>query len=88
MDQVQVDIVQTQALERGVNALGDTLVPGVVQLGGDPDLLARNTGFADTVTNLGLIAIGESATTVNATLAAEGNELTCRCDGNPSEAHS
>lgn len=60
VDQVEVDIVEAKALERRVNALGDTVVPGVVKLGGNPDLLTGNARVTDTVTNLGLVAVSQS----------------------------
>lgn len=41
--QVQINIVHVQILERTVDALCDALVPWVVELGGDPDLLPRHT---------------------------------------------
>lgn len=60
MHQVQVDIVNSQTLERAVDAFSNPVVPGVVELGGDPDLTARNTRFLDAFTNLGFIAVCES----------------------------
>ena len=40
VDQVEVHVVGAEVLKGGVNALGHTVVPGVVQLGGEPDLVA------------------------------------------------
>lgn len=57
--EIEIDVVQAQALKRRVNALGNAVVPGVVELGGDPDLLAGNARIADTITNLCLIAISQ-----------------------------
>lgn len=57
--QVEVDIVGSQGLQGGVNALLDTVVPGVVELGGDPDLAAGNTRVSDALTNLRLVAVGK-----------------------------
>ena len=65
VDQVKVDIVQTEVLKRRFNALVDTVVPGVVELGGNPDLLTRNTGVTDTLTNLGLVAVCQSTITLS-----------------------
>lgn len=39
MHQVEVDIVRVQGLQRGVDSLRNDVVPGVVKLSGDPDLL-------------------------------------------------
>ena len=63
MNKVEIDIVETKALERGVNSLRNTLVPGVVKLGGNPDLTARNTRLLDTLSNLGFVTIGKSTAT-------------------------
>lgn len=60
VDQVKVDIVETKALERRVNSLRHTVVPGVVELSGNPDLLTGNARVTDTVTNLGLVAVSQS----------------------------
>lgn len=42
MHQVEVDIIGTEGLQRGVDSLRNDVVPGVIQLGGEPDLLTRN----------------------------------------------
>lgn len=60
MHQVEVDIVYTQGLERGVDSLLDAVMPGVVELGGDPDLLARNTRVPNTLAYLRLVAVRKS----------------------------
>lgn len=64
MHQVQIDIVHAQILERRLNALLYLVVPGVVQLGGEPDLVAGHTGIADACANLGLVAVGQSRVNV------------------------
>ena len=66
--QVQVNVVDAQILQGGGNTLLHTVVPGVVELGGDPDLLAGNTGVLDTGTDLGLVAVGKSSVNVTITL--------------------
>lgn len=60
MHQIKVDIVQSEVLERSVNALRNAVVPGVVQLGGDPDLIPRDAGVSDPVADLGLIPVRKS----------------------------
>lgn len=65
MHQIKVDVVQTEILKRRINALGDTVVPSVVELGGNPDLLTRNTRVTDTLTNLGLVAVCQSTITLS-----------------------
>lgn len=60
VDQVEVDVVQAEALERRVNALRNHVVPGVVQLGGNPDLTAGDARVSDSVTDLGLVAVRKS----------------------------
>lgn len=62
--QVQVDVVDAQVLEGGVDAVLDAVVPGVVQLGGNPDLLAGDAGVLDALANLGLVAVGEGGVDV------------------------
>jgi hypothetical protein len=57
--EVQVNIVEHEIFQRRVNALLDTLVPWIVELGGDPDLASWNTGVLDSETNFMLIAICE-----------------------------
>lgn len=73
VDQVQVHVVQPQALEAGVDALRHALVPRVVELGGDPDVGARNPGVADGGADLGLVAVGEGRVDV-AVAVLEGGE--------------
>lgn len=56
--QVQVDVVDAQIFEGGVDAVLDEVVPGVVQFGGDPDLVARHAGIFDAGADLGFVAVG------------------------------
>jgi hypothetical protein len=56
--QVQVNIVGLQVLEGVVNGLRDTLVPGVVELGGEPKLGTGNTGVLDAVADFLLVFVG------------------------------
>lgn len=93
--QVEIDIIKTKALEGGVNTLLDTVVPGVVQLGGHPDLFAGNTRLLDTLANLCFVAIGKSAahplvSFFHGTLECPDQRilLTCQCDGIPWPAQS
>jgi len=58
---VQVNIVDTQRLQRGGNAVFDAVVPWVVQLSRNPDFLARDTGILDSLANLMFIAIRKSS---------------------------
>lgn len=55
--QVQVDVVETQVLERSIDTLRDVLVPGIVQLRGHEDLLARHARGPDALADLGLVAV-------------------------------
>lgn len=68
MHQVQVDVVHTQILEGRGNAIFDPVVPRVIELSGDPDLVAGNTGIANARTNLGLVAIGQGCVDVTVAL--------------------
>lgn len=67
VNQVEVDVIGAEVLERGIDSLSHALVPGVVQLGGEPDLLAGHAGVLDTGTNLGLVAISQSSINVAVT---------------------
>lgn len=64
VDEVQVNVVSTQVLEGGVDALGDALVPWVVELGGEPDLLTGNAGGLDSDTDFRLVLVGEGSVDV------------------------
>ena len=68
MHQVEVHVVNPEVLQRRGNALLDAVVPGVVELGGDPDLVAGNTRVADAGTDFGLVAVGQSGVDVTVTL--------------------
>lgn len=63
MHEVEVHIIRLQILQRGRDSLGDTLVPRVVKLRGDPDLLTRNAGVLDSLANFGFVSVRESAAT-------------------------
>ena len=67
VDQVEVDVVSVKRLERGRDALFDALVPRVVKLGGDPDLLTRHAGVLDALAHLVLVAVRQRG--VNVTVA-------------------
>lgn len=71
--QVEVDVVGAERLEGRLNALLDALVPWVVKLGGDPDLLTGDTRVLDTETDLVLVAVGKSS--VNVPVASEESGL-------------
>ena len=57
MHEVQIHIIESKVFQRLVDALKDSLVPGVVKLGGDPDLASGHAGLLDTHTDLIFIAI-------------------------------
>jgi hypothetical protein len=67
VNQVEVDVIGAEILEGGFNALSDALVPGVVQFGGEPDLVARHAGVLDTSTDLSLVAVSQSSVNVAVT---------------------
>lgn len=68
MNKVQVDVVNTEVLEGGVNTLLHTVVPGVVELSGEPDLLAGHARVLNTGTNLSLVAVSKGSVDVTVTL--------------------
>lgn len=59
MHQVEINVVHTQALQGRVNAFRNAVVPGVVELGGNPDFLTGNARVTNTIANLGLIAVSQ-----------------------------
>ena len=64
VNQVQVDVVDIEVLQGGGNAVLHTVVPGVVQLGSDPDLVTGNAGVLDTLADLVLVTVGEGSVDV------------------------
>jgi len=59
---VEIDVVDAERLEGAGNSLLYTLVPGVVELGCDPDLFAGDTGGADALADFGFVTVYEGAT--------------------------
>jgi hypothetical protein len=57
--EVQVNVVKTQAFERGGDTLLDALVPWVVELCGNPDLLTGNARVLDSLTDFLFVAVGK-----------------------------
>ena len=57
MHKVEVDVVHLQALQRAGDALFDNMVPRVVELGGDPDLIARHPRVFDSQANFMLVSV-------------------------------
>jgi hypothetical protein len=59
VEEVQVEVLDTQVLQRVLDGQGDVL--GVVvqleELGGDPKLLTRDTSLLDTLSDLGLVSV-------------------------------
>ena len=98
MDQIQINIVDTEALERAIDRFRNTMVPGIMELGGDPDVAARNARILDSLADFGFIGVRKSAkrwvivcqsspsVTESAKCARELGEppLTYRYDGSPS----
>lgn len=67
VDQIQVDVVGAQVLEGVVNGLGHALVVRVVELGGQPDLVAGHAGGLDAVADFLLVAVGGGSVDVAVT---------------------
>lgn len=66
--QVQVDIVKAERLQRRLNALFDPLVPGVVELGGNPNLFTGNTRVLDSLADLMLVSVRQCGINVSVAL--------------------
>ena len=64
MHQIQVHIVSAQVAQAVVNRLGHALVPRVVELGGQPDLVARHARRLDALADLLLVAVGKGGVDV------------------------
>jgi hypothetical protein len=69
--EVKVNVVNAEGLQRAGDTLLDALVPWVVELGGDPDLLTGDARVLDTLTNLLFVAVGKSGVDMPVT-ALEG----------------
>ena len=65
--EVQVDVVGAELGQAVSDGLGDTLVVGVVELGGQPDLVAGNARGLDALAYFFLVAVGGGS--VNVTVA-------------------
>jgi hypothetical protein len=66
VDEVQVDVVEPELLEREVHGVDDGLRPlvAVPQLGRDEQLVARDAGFLDRAADALLVAVGGSGVDV------------------------
>jgi hypothetical protein len=62
--QVQVDVIHAQTLQRRLNSLLHPLMPRIVQLGGDPNLLPRHTRVFNAQPDFLLVAIREGGVDV------------------------
>lgn len=57
--EVEINIVETKVFQGSVDTLGDALVPGVVEFGGDPDLLARYARSSNSFADFGFVTVGK-----------------------------
>lgn len=57
VNQPEIDVVDAELGERVVEGVVHALVVGVVELGGDPDLVARHTGRLDALADFGLVPV-------------------------------
>jgi hypothetical protein len=57
--QVQIDVIRLQILQRGRDAILDTLVPRVIELGSDPNLFARHTRVDNSLANLRFVTVSK-----------------------------
>lgn len=89
MHQVQVDIVETESLQRVVNGLLNAVVPRIVELGRHPNFFPGYAGIFDASADLRLIAIGKGSAHIsqNKKPGTRTVGLTYRCDGTHVAAH-
>lgn len=74
MHEVQVEVVGTQCIKRLLQTLGGIGLVRVPQLGGDENLLARDTGIIDALPDLVLILVNERSVNVTVpVLESEGD---------------
>ena len=59
VDQIQINVVGAQGLQRGVDAFFDSLVPRIIQFGSQPDLFSRYARVFDSSSNFFLVAISK-----------------------------
>lgn len=77
MHQIQVDVVQSEVLEGGIEPFGHALVPGIVKLGSNPDLFARYTRGTNAFSHLRFVAISQSR--VDVAVTDREGVLDCFC---------
>lgn len=59
MYKIQINVIDAQRLQRGVNSLLNALVPWVIELGSKPDLLSWDTRILDAKSDLSLVFVGK-----------------------------
>ena len=57
MDQIEVNVVDPQGSEGCINAFLNAVMPGIIELGGNPNLLSRNTRIPDSLADLRFISV-------------------------------
>lgn len=65
--EVEVHVIHSQRLQRGINALFDAMMPGIVELSRHPNLAARDAGVLDSLADLVFIAIRQRG--INVTIS-------------------
>lgn len=58
---VKVEVLHLERLKGRLEALRHTLVPGVIQLSRDPEVLTLDAGIFDALADFGLVFIGKGA---------------------------
>lgn len=61
MHKVEINVIRLEIVQRRCNAFLDTLVPWVVEFGGEPDLASRNTRVDDSLADFRFVAVCESS---------------------------
>lgn len=57
MDQVEINVVNPQGFEGCIDAFLNAVMPGIIELGGNPNLLSRHTRISDPLADLRFIFV-------------------------------
>ncbi len=73
--EIEIHIVYSQVFQRRINTFGDTVVPRVVQFGGQPDFFTWNAAVLDSLANFLFILVRQGS--INVSVAPLERDLDC-----------